>query len=57
MDHTSYDQWLTAGRPATDPPPVQDGPCRFTADGQHDWAPDPDNPDLGDCCTLCAVGR
>ncbi len=31
--------------------------CPHTADGMHVWGPDPDDPDAGDTCTLCAVGR
>lgn len=31
--------------------------CPYFPDGRHDWGPDPDDPDLGDVCTCCGVGR
>lgn len=37
-----------------DPDLVQ---CPHASDGLHTWGPDPDDPDAGDACTVCAVGR
>ena len=31
--------------------------CPYTPDGAHQWTPDPDDPDIGDVCALCGVGR
>lgn len=31
--------------------------CPYTDDGQHQWVPDPDDPDCGDVCGCCGTPR
>ncbi len=39
------------------PDPRDKTGCPYTADGAHQWGPDPDDPDSGDVCTCCGAGR
>jgi len=42
------------GKRRGDPESAQ---CPHGENGDHEWGPDPDDPDAGDTCTLCGVGR